>query len=107
MNLKKLYDLAEKENIHIYNLPINLLNGIYVCNKNYKVIGLNYKILDTITKEKCTLAEELGHYYYDAVYKVNSDFQSISKQEYKSLKWRSLNCVTLKSILNCFLKRTI
>lgn len=102
MNLEKLYNLAEKENIHIYDLSINQLNGIYVCNKKYKVIGLNYRILNTITKEKCTLAEELGHYYYDAVYKIDSDFQLISKQEYKSLKWRSLNCVTLESILSCF-----
>ncbi|MCI8965571.1 MAG: hypothetical protein HFJ43_04390 [Clostridia bacterium] len=107
MNLEKLYDLAEKENIHIKNFFIKELNGIYVCNKNYKVIGLNYKILDTVTKEKCTLAEELGHYYYDATYNLNSDSQLISKQEYKSLKWRSLNCVTLKSILSCFYKRNM
>lgn len=59
MNLEKLYELAEKENIHIYNFFINELNGIYVCNNNYKAIGLNYKILDTVTKEKCALAEEM------------------------------------------------
>lgn len=28
-----------------------------------------------------------GHYYADAVYKLNSDFQLRSKQEYKARKW--------------------
>lgn len=107
MNLERLYNLAEKENINIYDCSCLNTNGIYLNYEECKIIGLNYKILDTVTKEKCTLAEEMGHYYYNAVYTVNSDFQLISKQEYKAFKWKSLNCVTLKSILNCFYKRNM
>lgn len=107
MNLEKLYNLAEKENINICDCSHLDTNGVYLNYEECKIIGLNYKKIHTITKEKCVLAEELGHYYYDATYNLNSNFQLISKQEYKSLKWRSLNCVTLNSILSCFLKRNI
>lgn len=107
MNLENLYGLAEKENINIYNCPIAEINGIYLNYQNYKVIGLNYKKINTVTKEKCTLAEEIAHYYYDATYKLDSDYQLISKQEYKALKWRSLICVPLKSFIDCFYKRII
>ena len=76
-------------------------------NKDKYTFGLNYKKLSSIVKEKCVLAEELGHYYYDAIYTLNSDSQLISKQEYKAMKWRSLNCVSLNSLLSCFRKRNI
>ncbi len=107
MNLENLYKLAEREKISIRNCPLSPVNGCYLSYENIRIIGLNYKKLTTLTKEKCTLAEELGHYYYNATYKLDSDFQLITKQEYKALKWRSLICVPLKSILNCFDKRYI
>lgn len=107
MNLENLYELAEREKISIYNCPISSVNGCYLSYKDSKFIGLNYKKLSTLTKEKCTLAEELGHYYYNATYRLGSDYQLISKQEYKALKWRSLICVPLNSILNCFNNRNI
>lgn len=107
MDLIKLYDLAERENINIYNCSNLKANGIYLNYDNYKIIGLNYKKLSSLVKEKCVLAEELGHYYYDAIYTLNSDSQLISKQEYKAMKWRSLNCVSLNSLLSCFNKRDI
>ena len=107
MNLQKLYNLAKKGKINIYDCSYLNENGIFLNYENCYIIGLNYKKITTITKEKCVLAEELGHYYYDAVYKVDSNFQLVSKQEYKSLKWRSLYCVTLNSILDCFLKRNM
>lgn len=107
MDLEKLYQLAEREGLNIYNCHIPSVNGCYIKYDKYKIIGLNYSNLNTLTKEKCTLAEELGHYYFDATYKLDSDFQLISKQEYKALKWRSLICVPLKSILDCFYNRYI
>lgn len=102
MDLENLYELAERENIKIYNYSSSKINGCYLSYKGSKFIGLNYKKLNTITKEKSVLAEELGHYYFDATYKLDSGFQLISKQEYKALKWRSLICVPLNSLLKCF-----
>ena len=101
MDINRLYELAKKENISIYNCPIKNIKGIYFNVNDIKAIGLNYSILSD-TSEKCVLAEELGHYYYDATYKFNSSLQLISKQEYKALKWRSLALVSRESFLRCF-----
>ena len=87
MNLIKLYDLAEKENINVYDCPVADIEGIFLNYQNIKAIGLNYKKIKTQSKEKCILAEELAHYYCDATYKIDSDFQLISKQEYRAKKW--------------------
>ena len=87
MNLIKLYDLAEKENINIYNCSIPDIEGIFLNLNNIKAIGLNYNNIKTESKEKCILAEELAHYYCDATYKLDSNYQLISKQEFKAKKW--------------------
>ena len=41
MNLIKLYDLAEKENINVYDCPVADIEGIFLNYKNIKAIGLN------------------------------------------------------------------
>lgn len=87
MELNKLYDLAEKENIKVYDWHIEDCNGIYLNYDNINAIALNYDEFGTYIDEKCTLAEELGHYYYDATYSLYSDYNTISKQEYKAKKW--------------------
>lgn len=88
MELNTLYDLAEKENIKIYNYNIDNVNGAFINYNDINVIAMNYKKIDTSVKEKCVLAEELGHYYYDAVYSpLCSDTTFINKQEYRAKKW--------------------
>lgn len=59
MELNKLYDIAENENIKIYNHELDYANGIFVNINNINAIALDYKKFDTSTKEKCVLAEEL------------------------------------------------
>lgn len=63
MNLTNLYNLAEKENIKIYDWYIEDVNGMYLNYCNINAIALNYDRLGTYIDEKCTLAEELGHYF--------------------------------------------
>lgn len=106
MELQKLYDIAEREHIGVVNFKMKnkAIIGYY---KGNCMIGLNYKKIYSYTEEKCLLAEELGHYYYSAYYTLNSDKNFINKQEYKALKWKSLTCISPKSILNCFYKRNI
>ena len=54
MNLENLYNIAEKENIKIYDWQIEDVDGMY----------LNYDRLGTYIDEKCTLAEELRTLLY-------------------------------------------
>lgn len=87
MKLEKLYDIAENENIKIYDWHIEDATGIYLNYERINAIALNYDKFGTYIEEKCILAEELGHYYYDATYFLYSDNSTISKQEYKAKKW--------------------
>lgn len=100
MEIKDLEDLAAKEKITLINY--NLLNKAKIIDD---YIFINYKKIKTYTEEKCILAEELGHYYYDAYYTISSTQEFIDKQEYRAMKWKSLALVPLNSILNCFKKR--
>jgi len=88
MNLNRLYTIADNENIDIYDWHIENCNGIYLNYDKINAIALNYDKLGTYIDEKCTLAEELGHYYMDATYNYHSiDNVLKSKQEYRAKKW--------------------
>lgn len=88
MELNTLYDIAEKENIKIYDYTIDDVNGAFINYEGINAIAMNYKNIDTEAKEKCVLAEELGHYYYDATYSpLCTDITIIAKQEYRAKKW--------------------
>lgn len=101
MNLDKLYDIAEKEKIDIINFKMKKSKA-RIINTDNSYIFIDYSRVHTYTEEKCLLAEELGHYYFAAYYSFSSSQIDIDKQEYKALKWKSLVCVPLKSILSCF-----
>jgi len=99
MNLDKLYDLAEKENVKIYNWHIEDSYGAFINIDKINAIALNYNSFGTSIDEKETLAEELGHYYYDAVYPLYcNDKQLISKQEYRANKWKCTALVTKEAL---------
>lgn len=103
MNLDKLYNIAEKEKIDIINFKMKRSKA-RIINIDNSYIFIDYSRIHTYTEEKCLLAEELGHYYFSAYYSFSSSQINIDKQEYKALKWKSLVCVPLKSILSCFKK---
>lgn len=86
MNLEKLYSIADKENISIINHKME--NKAIICEigKEY-CIGLNYSKLGNFCEEKEVLAEELGHYYCNALYDINSNQEIIRKKEYRARKW--------------------
>lgn len=98
MDLNKLKKLYNKEHIDIVNWKMNknkarILQG--------GVVFIDYSQIDNEIEEKELLAEELGHYYYDAYYNYNSPSSLIRKAEYKANKWKSLNLVTLQDLLSC------
>ena len=107
MDLNNLYNLAEKENIKIYNWYIKDVNGMYLNYCNINAIALNYDTLGTYVDEKCTLAEELGHYYMDAAYPASTtDKILIDRQEYRAKKWSYFTLVPFQNLNSAILKRT-
>ena len=102
MDIKDLTNIATKEKLNIVNYKMKPKARIL---SDY--IFMDYSQIHTNKEEKCLLAEELGHYYYNAYYTFNSSQIDIDKAEYKALKWKSLVCVPRQSILSCFNKRYI
>ena len=98
MELNKLYSIADKENISIINHRME--NKAIICeiDKEY-YIGLNYSNLGNSCEEKEVLAEELGHYYCNALYDINSDEETIRKKEYRARKWAFTTLAPVSALL--------
>ena len=102
-----LYNIAEKENIKIYDWQIEDVNGLYLNYQNINAIALNYDRLGTYIDEKCTLAEELGHHYMDATYPASTtDRILIQKQEYRAKKWSYNVLIPFENLKSAILKRS-
>lgn len=86
MELNKLYDIADKENISVINFKMENKAIIGCIGNNYN-IGLNYSIIDNSREEKTILAEELGHYYTNTLYNANYSDIEINKREFRATKW--------------------
>lgn len=86
MELNKLYNITEKENISV--IPFKMKNKAIIgkLDKRY-CIGLNYSKINNSIEEKELLAEELGHYYCNCLYNTYSDEILIRKKEYRARKW--------------------
>lgn len=106
MDLNSLYDIAEKENIKVYNWYLEGIDGMYMNYDNINAIALNYNRLGTYIDEKCTLSEELGHYYMDAIYPAScNDKVLINKQEYRAKKWSYYVLIPFENLKSAILKR--
>lgn len=101
MITNKLYELAEKEKIDIFNYKMVNHKARIISDTN-NAIFMDYSQIGTSIEEKEILAEELGHYYYDSYYNINSSRQDIDRCEYRAKKWKALTLCPLNSILDCF-----
>lgn len=106
MELNRLYDIVDNEHIILHDWHIEDCNGIYLNYDKINVIALDYDQLSTYIDEKCTLAEELGHYYMDAkYYYCTTDNILKSKQEYRAKKWFYNVLIPFNDLKSAILKR--
>ncbi len=98
MELNKLYNITDRENISVINFKMKNKAIISKVNKKY-YIGLNYSKINNSREEKEILAEELGHYYCNAFYNINTDKTLIRKKEYRARKWAFKTLVPASTIL--------
>ncbi len=94
MKLEKLYDMAQRENIDIFNFKMKNKAIIGHTGDNY-AIGINYSIIDNSREEKTILAEELGHYYCNALYDSSYSNVDIEKREFRASKWAFKSLIPL------------
>ena len=107
MNLDYIEDLINRENINLINTYLEDTNGAYVHydNPNLNLILYDNSKLTSSIDRKETFAQELGHYYYDATYKFNSDLFLISKQEYRANKWVYNTLISFEKLKSALKKR--
>ena len=97
-SLEKLYDIVDKENISIFeNDWSSTLARIFEIDENY-VIALAKRNIENSLQEKEILAEELGHYYCNALYYLNDTSTQKSKCEYRAKKWAYSILVPLQTL---------
>lgn len=98
MNTIDMYKIAEKEHIEVLNYKwINTKARIFELNNNY-YIGLDDNQINTSIEEKEVLAEELGHYYTNTLYYLDSDKILKDKCEYRAMKWAYFVLVPLQKL---------
>lgn len=87
METLDLYKLADKEKINVLDYHwTNTKARIFEIDDNY-YIGIDNKKIDNSFEEKEILAEELGHYYCNALYYIDSNKYFKDKCEYRAMKW--------------------
>ena len=98
MEVLDMYKIAENEKIDIFNYKWNNVKArIFEIDNNY-YIALESKQINNSIEEKEILAEELGHYYCNALYYLDSDKILKDKCEYRALKWAYSVLVPLQKL---------
>lgn len=105
MNLEYIEDLIDKEKINLVDTYLEDTAGAYAKYKKTNVIFCDNSKLNNSMERKQTLSEELGHYYFDATYKFNSDTNYINKQEYRAKKWSYNVLIPLEKLKSAISKR--
>lgn len=98
MNALDMYKIAENENIDILSYKwTNTKSRIFEIDNNY-YIGLDNNQINSNIEEKEILAEELGHYYCNALYYLDSDKTLRDKCENRAMKWAYSVLVPLQKL---------
>lgn len=98
MEVLDMYKIAENEKIDILNYKwSNSKAKIFEINNKY-YIALDNKQIVTNIEEKEILAEELGHYYCNALYYIDSDKVQKDKCEFRAMKWAYSVLVPLQKL---------
>ena len=87
MDVLEMYKIIDKEKIKVENYKwTNAKARIFEIDNDY-YIALDGSKIENSVEEKQILAEELGHYYCNALYYINSDTVTKNKCEYRAKKW--------------------
>lgn len=99
-NYEKLLDIAEKENISVYenyDFSNTRIDGLY-CDGS---IALS-KDLETEAEKKCVMQEELGHHYTSHGNIIDHHDVSNRKQEHRARVWAYRNAIGLPDIISAY-----
>lgn len=103
----RLYEIAAAEEIELitHDLPAGVLGFYFAEPDTTPVIALSPMLKEDSSLYRCVLAEELGHHFTTAgsavpkAYCHYHDRLTISRAEYRALKWASEFLIPWKSLL--------
>ena len=98
MNLENIEELVYKENINLVNSYLEETPASYFCYNNTKVIVLDKSKVSNNNEVKECLTEELGHYYCNALYYIDSNKALKDKCELRAKKWSFSVLVPLQKL---------
>lgn len=96
MELSKLYNIAENENITVFFIPMPHCQGMVLDNENGCYIGLDSSC--TTSEEKVILAHELGHCMTGGGYTLDGDSVIRVRLEKKADSWAIESLIPLKEL---------
>ena len=85
--LEKLYDISYNENIDIFNYAWKDKKARIIEKDNKYYIGIDYSKVNNSREEREIMAEELGHYFCNALYPILASNTLIRKCELRAMKW--------------------
>lgn len=86
METTSLYNMLENENIHYSNHKLLNSSGMIAHYKDVTAIIVDEAQTNTTISRNTTLIQELGHYFSGSYYRTYSDYEVISKAEFKADK---------------------
>lgn len=84
--LNEIYNDIEKSNIAVVNVDFKNKKAGIIHTPENTLICIDYSKLENTKEEKIVVAEEYEHYETGTFYKLNSDFNTIDRMEYKVRK---------------------
>lgn len=84
MDTVTLYNMLDDENIHYTNHKLYNSSGMIAHYKDVTAIIVDEKQTDTKISRNTVLIQELGHYFSGSYYRTYSDYEVISKAEFKA-----------------------
>ena len=98
MQIKKLYELAEENNIKVEGFPLKETQAVTIQIGDKNFVAIDTSVLCSPSQEKVCLAHELGHCQTGAFYNEYSALDERSRHEKKAERWAIERLVPLKAL---------
>ncbi len=98
MQTKKLYELAEENNIKVEGFPLKESRAVTIQLGDKCFVAIDTSVLCSPSEEKVCLAHELGHCQTGAFYNEYSALDERSRHEKRAERWAIERLVPLNEL---------
>lgn len=98
MQTKKLYELAEKNNIKVEGFPLPENKAVTIQLGEKCFVAIDPSVLCSPSEERVCLAHELGHCQTGALYNKYSSLDDRSRHEKRAERWAIERLVPLAEL---------